>query len=85
MRLVVSTDPGIVELCYTWLPTWIGLNTALKQKLENSLGKEAVGKPMTEETLQFLHDKVIAFLEEEYPNIVGLRDYLDGIKFIQFK
>jgi uncharacterized protein YndB with AHSA1/START domain len=84
MRLVVSTEPGIVELAYTWLPTWLGINTAIKQKLEAKLQSEAVGKPMTEEVLQDLHEKVLDFFVEEFPQITGLRDYLDGIKFIQF-
>ena len=85
MRLVVSPEPGIVELAYTWLPTWIGINTALKQKLEDKLQEEAVGKPMTEETMQELHDKVMDFFVEEFPEIIGLRDYLDGLKFVRFR
>lgn len=85
MRLVVSPEPGIVELSYTWLPTWIGMNTALKQKLEDKLQREVIGLPMTDETMDALHEKVLNFFVEEFPQITGLRDYLDGIKFIQFK
>jgi len=85
MRLVVSPEPGIVELAYTWLPTWIGLNTALKQKLEDKLQREAIGMPMTDENMQALHDKVMDFFVEEFPEIIGLRDYLDGLKFVRFR
>ena len=82
MRVVVQTDPGVVELSFMWLPTFIGLNGVLKQELETKLKTKIEGKPLTEETLDWAHDQVVEFLCEKFP-IKGLRDYLDAIKFVE--
>lgn len=83
MRAVVVTDPGVLELNYMWLPTWVGSNAMLKKHLEEQLQEKVVGLPLTEETLDEVNDMVIGAIEEKYPEIKGLRDYLDGLKFVQ--
>lgn len=82
MRAVVSTEPGKLELNYMWLPTFVGMNGAMKKTLEEKLVPELVGKPMTEETLDFAHDRVVELILEKFP-LDGLRDYLDALKFVQ--
>ncbi len=82
MRLVTVTDK-VVELNYMWLPTWIGQNGQLKRDLEADLRSKIEGREINEETMQFIDDLIMGYLEEKYPHVVGLRDYLDGLKFVE--
>lgn len=83
MRAVTTPEPGVVELNYMWLPSFIGMNGVLKRKLEKALKSEIEGRPLSEELLDEAHELVIAFLEKEFPAIHGLREYIDGLKFIE--
>ena len=85
MRTVVRTQEGILELNYMWLPTWIGMNSIVKAELERELGKKVVGMEMTEDTLDQVNDMVIDHLVDTNTHIEGLKDYLDGLKFVHFK
>lgn len=82
MRAVVVTDPGKLELSFMWLPTFIGQDNRLKKEIEEKLAPDLVGKELTEETLDFAHDRVVEFICEKY-KITGLRDYLDALKFVE--
>jgi len=82
MRLIVQTGPGTVELNYMWLPTWIGMNTSVKQEIEEAISPLLVGKDMSEETLEIAHEAVLDFLDKKYKGLEGLRDYLDAVKFV---
>lgn len=82
MKLIVATGPGEVELNYMWLPLFIGLNTQLKQEIEDLVGPKLVGKDLTDDTIDEAHELVLNFLEERFPDLHGLRDYLDSIKFV---
>jgi hypothetical protein len=57
------------------------MNANLIREIEKEIGPDIIGKPMSEEMLDEASEKVIEFLEEKCP-IPGLRDYLDGLKFI---
>jgi hypothetical protein len=85
MRTVVMTHPGVLELNYLWLPTWIGFNAMLKKKVEELLCDSIVGRVFTEEELDRINDEVIDVLESMYPTVTGLRDFLDGLKFVRFE
>lgn len=76
---------GVLELNYSWLPTWIGMNAPLLKEMEEKLKTDMVGQPMSPESLLRLHDRVIDFLEARFPHITGLRDYLEGLKFVELK
>lgn len=82
MKLIVATEPGVVELNFMWLPTWLGMNNIMKAEIEEKIGPMLVGKDLTEEVLDEAHEAVIIFLEERFRNIKGLREYLDGLKFV---
>ncbi len=82
MRLIVQTDYGKTELNYTWLPTWIGMNTALKNELEKAVSDKIVGKVMSEEVLDEAHDLIVKWFADKFPNLVGLADYLDALKYV---
>lgn len=83
MRVVVVTDPGVLELNFMWLPTWIGINGELKKEIEGALSDMLVGKAMTTPVLDEANDLVIQYLVKKFHNVVGLSDYLDGLKFVQ--
>lgn len=82
MRFIHLTEPGRLELNFLWLPTWLGINGAVKDSIEKKINDSVVGLPATDENLDRINDQVIALLVETYP-IVGLIDYLEGIKFVQ--
>lgn len=82
MHAVVMTLPGVLELNYSWLPTWIGMNSALKREIEEVLRSEFEGKPVD---LARAHQTVVSFLTTKFPAIVGLEDFLDGLKFVEVR
>ena len=84
MRTVVVTTPGVLEINFMWLPTWIGSNAVLKKRLEENLRDRVVGRVLSEQSLDEINDLVIDALEELNPSVEGLRDYLDGLKFVKF-
>jgi len=82
MRFIERTGPGQLGLNYMWLPTWIGMNTQLLKELETAISSHIVGKPLDEDTLDAAHYLILDELERRFPNNAGLREYLDGIKFV---
>jgi hypothetical protein len=83
MRLVTAGEPGQVELNYMWLPTFLGLNSALMKEIQDVIGPGLIGQPLTDETLDRVHGELLDFFEKKFPNLEGLRDYLDGLKFVR--
>jgi len=81
MRLV-SVERNAVVLNYMWLPTWLGQNLQFKQDMERELRAQIVGKPIDPSTLDEVHRMIIDHICTKYP-LPGLRDYLDGIKFLE--
>lgn len=84
MRAIVATDPGVVELNWLWLPTIIGMNTETKLRLEKKLAPQIQGLPITEESLDHIHDVVVEALCEEFPAVAGLDEYLCALRHVQF-
>jgi hypothetical protein len=82
MRLVQLTTPGRLELNFLWMPTWLGINREAKELIEGELRSKLLGLPATEETLDEINEMVLEVLTTRYP-IEGLRDYLDGLKFVR--
>lgn len=82
MRLVLKTGPGEVQLNWSFLPTFIGANTALKTEVEKVLGPRLVGEPLDEATLDMAHDAVLEMLVEKFKELEGLREYLDALKYV---
>ena len=87
MRAVVRTEPGVVDVNWTWLPTFIGMNQALQKKIVDHVTPPVVGKGLAcdEQLLDRLHDMVVDLLVQELPAVEGLREYLDGLKFIRYR
>ncbi len=82
MRLVTVTGPGRIEFNFMWAPGFIAFDNRFKMELEKSLGPELVGKDLTEELLDWAHEKVLDAICARHSVIEGLRDYLDAIKFV---
>lgn len=83
MRAVVVTGEGVVELAWMWLPTWIGMNGTIKKELEKALKGKIEGMPITPGTLDEMSDLVIDALVGMNPAVDGLREYLDGLKYVR--
>ncbi len=83
MRLLHRTGPGALGLNYMWLPTFVGMNTALIKRIEEHVSPLLVGQAITDELLEQADHLIIKFLENEFPNIRGIFDYLDGLKYVE--
>ena len=83
MRLVMRDGPGEVVVSYMWLPTFLGLDSVFMKKLEDAIQPLLVGKDLTDETLDAAHEAVLDFIEKTHPEIVGLRTYIDALKFVE--
>lgn len=79
MRLVVATDPGTVEINYTWLPTWIGLNAQLLRRMADRIRPFARDRVLDDATLEALETSLIRMLCEEFPHVKGLDALLRGV------
>lgn len=83
MRLVVATEPGVVELNWTWLPTWLGMNHAVKVEVEKELAPLFVGLPITDKNLDDMSDAVLEYLCAKHAGIPGLRQVLQAVKNVE--
>jgi hypothetical protein len=83
MRFVVRTSPGVVELNFMWLPTFVGMNTQLKKRIESELAPKLEGQEMSDDVLDAAHDRVVEIICDMHKALPGLRDYLDAVKFVQ--
>ncbi len=82
MRAVVAVAPGELELNWTFLPSFIGMNAALKKELEESLKPVIEGQAWTESALDQAHDVVLDFIEKKFTALRGLREYLEALKYV---
>lgn len=82
MRFVVRTGPGVLELNWMWLPTFIGMNNGLKKRIEEELAPLLEGKELTEDLLDSASARVVEIICKMHTALPGLRDYLDAIKFV---
>ena len=82
MRSIVITEPGQLELNFMWLPTFIGMNGKFKKEMEEELAPRIEGRELSEKVLDEVHDLILDYITEKFP-IEGLRDYLDGMKFLK--
>lgn len=88
MRVVHETAPGVVELNWMWLPTWLGQNTEIKRQIEEHM-REWLEKngplKLDDETLDRMHHEVMHFIHEKFPKEpCGLMKYLEGLAHVQY-
>ncbi len=82
MRTVVREEHGVIGLNWQWLPTWVGMNTVLAQEINAAVSSKLVGRALDEETLDYADELVIDFICQKV-SLPGVREYLEGLKFVQ--
>lgn len=73
------------ELNHQWLPTWLGINAHLRRELEDHLREKLVGMVVDEALYERADELVLAWLSARFPDLDGLGDYLEGLKFVRPK
>lgn len=71
------------ELNHQWLPTWIGINAHIRKELEDHLREQLLQAPIGDELLARADELAIAWLAARFPDLEGLADYLEGLKFVR--
>lgn len=66
-----------------WLPTWIGMHGQLIKEIEQHISPIFVGQLLTDEVLDRAGEVVLQYLSEKFPNIKGIFEYLDGLKYVE--
>jgi len=82
MRFIVPVAPGKLALNFMFLPTFIGMNSTLRAKMEKVLNEKIVGLPWTESTFDLANDAVIEYVQAEFAGLPGLKDYLEAVKYV---
>lgn len=84
MRAVELID-GAFEIRWTWLPFWIAMNPKLKQVLEGEMKTIVAFNGVTdsEEDLLQMHKHLLRRLSELFPEIDGLSEYLDALRYVR--
>jgi hypothetical protein len=84
MRLVYvdKLTPGVVELHWMWLPTFIGTNQYLLRELQNEAFKRFGGQPLTDEKLDEIDRWFIDQLCLKHP-VRGIRKFFEAIGSIE--
>ena len=83
MKIIHRTAPGVVGLNYMWLPTFVGMNTALVREIEEHVAPLLVGKELTDEVLDVASDAALEFLGKKFPSVSGIYEYLEGLKYVE--
>lgn len=83
MLVVVPTYEGVLELNWTWLPSFMGLDASLRETLRLHLAGKYEGRAMSDETLQEAHADVVAFLKDRYPALLGLDRFFDALQHVE--
>lgn len=84
MRFVELVD-GAFEVRWTWLPFWLATNPKLKTTLEGELKSivALAGITASEADLDLMHAHVVRRLQELFPQMSGLREFLDGLRKVE--
>jgi hypothetical protein len=75
-------NPGVVEVNFMWLPTFIGQNPVVMKEMHTALSKEFVKEQLTEEMMWAMHHKIISWLEARFP-FEGIGKYLHAIEEVK--
>ena len=83
MRLVQDNE-GVLEVSWMWLPFWLAVHPHMKNELERDMREAGLLNRITnaEEDMDAMHVFVRDRLQELFPHIEGLAEYLDGMKYV---
>jgi len=79
VRVIVQTDEA-TEVNWMWLPSWVGMNRALLERMQEELGEVLVGK-----TLDQANTCIVAWLQEQFPHIKGIDQYLAALEHVEIQ
>lgn len=86
MQLIVRTAPGEWEINFMWLPAWLALNPRIHAEVSSRVADALPpGTVMDQAAFDKAEDVIVAYLEESFPAITGMREYLDGLKFVEVR
>jgi hypothetical protein len=83
MRLIVQIEPGVAEVNWTWLPSWLGLNSMFLKQLGEHLKPQLLNLRLDQGTLDLGHELAKNYIVSCFPNIEGLAGYLDAIRLVK--
>ena len=81
MRVVFSPEPGVFEVRWMFLPTFIGQNLPMMKKLQDELSKKYVGQPVSDKLLDDINAYVVAWITKTFP-LRGIDQYIEGLRFV---
>lgn len=81
MKIVDLID-GAFEVRWTWLPFWLATNPKLKMQLEGEMKAIVAlnGIRNIDEDLEAMHRHVLRRIQQFFPEMKGLDQFLDGLK-----
>lgn len=85
MKLVVETDPGVIELNWMWLPTWLGHNAEFKKEVELHILEWVKSQGMvttSSEDLERMSNEVLHFILMKFPEPRGLDLFLKALRHV---
>ena len=85
MDLVVPSVDGGLEINFSWLPTWLGLNQPMLKVLDAGLQEAFQGRKFTPELMVEMNQKVIELLTQEFPAIKGLDKLLSALAHVRIE
>ena len=85
MDLVVPSIDGGLEINFSWLPTWLGLNQPMLRVIDAGLQESFQGRAFTPELMAEMNQKVIELLVKEFPAIKGLDQLLSAVAHVRIE
>ena len=85
MDLVIPTGDGNVEINFSWLPTWLGLNQPMLSQISSKMFESFVGRTIDAECIAQMNTEVIRLLCEEFSAINGLDTLLKALEHVRIE
>lgn len=86
MRAVAVDDKGTLTLNWMWLPTFVGMNRELQRAIGKhleELAKERGYCADNHHDMDDLHEAVVEFIVTKVPEPLGLREYLNALRYVE--
>ena len=71
------------ELRWMWLPMFLSQNTTLMARLQKELTTRYVREQATPRMLDEMDAFVTTWLQAQFPDLRGLKQYLDALRFVE--
>lgn len=74
---------GTISVAYTWLPTWIGMDKPLLDKICGALTDRFRGEKISDEKMVQMEQAFIEELVSVFPHVQGLRELLEAARAVR--